>query len=1295
MANYDVGFTISADTQPAGKALLQLSRLINDAISKADKAVKNGTADKGIINQQKEYKKLAKVIETAVKADESLTRAELERGNINKLETKLAGIDTSTKDGKKKAADIQEQITLKEQQLKVTNDLAAQVLKQVLGEKELVVSDKEALGIKLQERQVSEATTEATTQAAEANKAAKVDAQGEAKALDEARKAAEGLGEAQKETASQATPTPKQEGGAGKGTVDTEGIKDLGEAAEEELGPIAQLVQEINEIRLTGGEATEQVKQLTVMLREFDTSTANAGQLNRYLDDIDEAVKLIKKDLGDTNRLDDVFDIMKRAAAPAKQALQEINAEGKKTGNEAVQTANKMAAQQKQVTMAYLLAGMEAQRRAEERAASEAKIAAQDERRYRERTAWVTAMVALGEQMAAAEEEEARRETQARQNYLTSILAVYAQQKQAEQDAIAFAQETAAKMETALNQGVGAGDISALTQQLSALQQAKAGLEELGIPEGTRQTYNQLYGQIAQVKDEIKAYNAEMNRTEETSETFKNGLKSLPSVVSVVKNGFSSLQGVMGKIKSSFDKMASSMKSNFKHMLTNITKYVFGFRSLFFLVRRMRKYIGEGIQSMAKFRDGNNSVNANISKLITSLEYLKNAWATAFSPILSFITPWLSALIDKLASVGNAFSRFLGNLLGVGKVFQAVKGPTKNYAKSLDKAKKSAGGAAKKQKELNDRLADFDVLHVLGKDNDNKGSGSGSGNDDDEDKKRNNKLWKLAKVAADLKKKLQEMWAEGDFTALGETIAKGLKKAFENLNAKMPEILKTAEKVGKSIATFFNGLLSDPSLFEEMGKFAANLGNIFVKAFAGFFANYEKGSIGTAIATFFKGLFENYDWKTSGSNLGQFVTALFTELATLLREFPTDEFISGLEDFLYGINWEEVIASLFRLLAASASFIGKILKGIGDIMNEISSDDIVEAFSQIDWEDVAEGFGDLLAGVLSITLASVKFGFVLATAIVKGIANSLTDAMKNAGVLDKFIEGIQEGGPAGWLKAGTALIEGLWKGILDAAGNVKDWVDEHIKTPIVEGFKSLFNIHSPSKVMEELGTNLIDGLIAGISAGIEPIKQKWEDIKGAIKGKIDQLKVDLALAWDNIKTDMETKFNLIKDKVIEIWNGIKDGLKKPVNGIISIVESCINKMISGINAIAKKLNDLPSLEFKNPFTGKDYKLGFKIPELSKVSIPRLAQGAVIPPNREFLATLGDQSHGTNIEAPLDTIKQAVAEVMANNTNAEVVRLLQQLIGVVESKNLVIGDKDIGKANARYNNQQRLIRGTSF
>ena len=90
-------------------------------------------------------------------------------------------------------------------------------------------------------------------------------------------------------------------------------------------------------------------------------------------------------------------------------------------------------------------------------------------------------------------------------------------------------------------------------------------------------------------------------------------------------------------------------------------------------------------------------------------------------------------------------------------------------------------------------------------------------------------------------------------------------------------------------------------------------------------------------------------------------------------------------------------------------------------------------------------------------------------------------------------------------------------------------------------------------------------------------------------------------------------------------------------------------MIDGINTVVKLpfeglnnvLNTIQGLSFLgiSPFSWLSWRL--PIPQ-----IPHLARGAVIPPNREFLAVLGDQKRGTNIEAPLDTIKQAVAEVLA-------------------------------------------------
>jgi len=119
------------------------------------------------------------------------------------------------------------------------------------------------------------------------------------------------------------------------------------------------------------------------------------------------------------------------------------------------------------------------------------------------------------------------------------------------------------------------------------------------------------------------------------------------------------------------------------------------------------------------------------------------------------------------------------------------------------------------------------------------------------------------------------------------------------------------------------------------------------------------------------------------------------------------------------------------------------------------------------------------------------------------------------------------------------------------------------------------------------------------------------------------------------------------------FSAIQKGLEKAgtaikgvINGILGGFEGFANGFIKAINSVIKALN---KLSFDVPdwvpgLGGK--KFGFNIKEIKEIKIPKLAQGAVIPPNNEFLAMLGDQKHGTNIEAPLDTIKQALAEVMA-------------------------------------------------
>lgn len=122
----------------------------------------------------------------------------------------------------------------------------------------------------------------------------------------------------------------------------------------------------------------------------------------------------------------------------------------------------------------------------------------------------------------------------------------------------------------------------------------------------------------------------------------------------------------------------------------------------------------------------------------------------------------------------------------------------------------------------------------------------------------------------------------------------------------------------------------------------------------------------------------------------------------------------------------------------------------------------------------------------------------------------------------------------------------------------------------------------------------------------------------------------------------------------EIWDGIWGMIKGVINtvigginGMISAVESAINFVIDAINTLSWEIPDWV------PFIGGET-FGFDIPNVSFYKIPELAEGAVINPNNPFLAVLGDQQSGVNVEAPLDTIKQAVSEVMGVAPDTQIV-----------------------------------------
>lgn len=235
------------------------------------------------------------------------------------------------------------------------------------------------------------------------------------------------------------------------------------------------------------------------------------------------------------------------------------------------------------------------------------------------------------------------------------------------------------------------------------------------------------------------------------------------------------------------------------------------------------------------------------------------------------------------------------------------------------------------------------------------------------------------------------------------------------------------------------------------------------------------------------------------------------------------------------------------------------------------------------------------------------------------------------------------------LTVATGHGEELIEGIKDVIGGFKDFF-VGIFTGDIE--KAVGGISRVITGLEKIVFSIVDGIRDSILSFLD-----WLDKKtgGKFHGIIEFIKSIVTGGFKFIKDTVNNVFVALQKifkGLIEFvtgvftgdwdkaWEGVKDVFRGIFNGISSIFESVINGIIRGLNKINISVPSwVPGLGGK--------KVGFNLRE---VHLPRLAQGAVIPPNREFMAVLGDQKTGTNIEAPLDTIKQAVAEVMAGMGN---------------------------------------------
>ena len=229
----------------------------------------------------------------------------------------------------------------------------------------------------------------------------------------------------------------------------------------------------------------------------------------------------------------------------------------------------------------------------------------------------------------------------------------------------------------------------------------------------------------------------------------------------------------------------------------------------------------------------------------------------------------------------------------------------------------------------------------------------------------------------------------------------------------------------------------------------------------------------------------------------------------------------------------------------------------------------------------------------------------------------------------------------------------MWQGIKDIFSSVGNFFSS-VFTSAVNGIKNAWsgikNFFSDmwneiKNIFSSVGSwfgNVFDTAVNGVKNAWSSITgffgNIWSGIKNAFGDVVGWFKNVFTDAWQGVKNVFSTGgkiFDGIKDGIASVFKTVVNGLIGGINKVIAFPFNKINGMLNSIRNI--------SILGVEPFSGLWEKNPLSVPQ-----IPKLAKGAVIPGGSPFMAILGDQPRGmTNIEAPLDTIRQAVKMELDN------------------------------------------------
>ena len=372
-----------------------------------------------------------------------------------------------------------------------------------------------------------------------------------------------------------------------------------------------------------------------------------------------------------------------------------------------------------------------------------------------------------------------------------------------------------------------------------------------------------------------------------------------------------------------------------------------------------------------------------------------------------------------------------------------------------------------------------------------------------------------------------------------------------------------------------------------------------------------------------------------------------------------------LDAIVNGVTEENMTGMIFGMtLAVTGLYValGPVAGGITAIVSGLAV--LAVAFS--DAEKSGWNFQNQMLAIAGILAAGVGIGILIGAWIpllIAMIAALLLSITVSTGHGQELINGVKEtlqgfidffaGIFTGDTERTAKGIEGIFSGLKGIIGSV------------IDGIRDWLN-------------GLLDWIDKKTNGKLKPLITGIKAIVTAVFGNIKQT---VGNVIDDIKTIFSGLIKFISgvfsgdfDKA---WEGIKDIFKGVWNSIIDLLNGAINISIKGLNWLIKQMNkisfDVPSWV---PFVGGK-SIGVNIDYISENVLPRLAKGAVIPANDEFLAVLGDQTHGNNIEAPEGLIRKIVREESGGSGEVHVTIVLDSVTGkklfetVVRENNAVV------------------------